>query len=311
MRPVYMVIALLLAAPAVSEASTPRGYKTVPSGTNLFELIYSYTQGKARRDTPLPGSTLEIHRHTALLRFVHYFDWSGRFSGLSLMLPLADQELSFYNPNVPGATLGEHSGVGDPTLVIASNIFGQPAMGLQQYVERYKSDKPVEQTSLNWSLWVTMPLGKYDPVKIVNAGENRWVAKPEINFTHIAGRFWFEANTAVSFFSENSEYQGVNLEQDPLLTVEGHFSVDVPIRLTPEVTVPAWASLSLYGRIGGETTLSGFERDDAYNDWEVSANLYLRVHREYALRLFYSKTVKHEERKFDIDTAGLRLTYIF
>ena len=115
----------------------------------------------------------------------------------------------------------------------------------------------------------------------------------------------------MAFFSENSEYQGANLEQDPLLTVEGHFSVDVPLRLTPELTVPSWASLSLYGKIGGETTLSGFARDDAYNDWEVSANLYLRVHREYALRLFYSKTVKHEDGKFDLDTAGLRLTYIF
>lgn len=305
------MIALLLVAPAVSQASTPRGYKTVPSGVNLFEVIYSYTQGEAQRNTPLPGSTLEIHRHTALLRFVHYFDWNGRFSGLSLMLPLADQELSFYNPNAPGATLGDHGGVGDPTLVIASNIFGQPAMGLQQYIEKYKTAKPVEQTSLNWSLWVTTPLGEYNPVRIVNAGENRWVAKPEINFTRIAGRLWFEANAALSFFSDNSEHQGADLEQDPLLTVEGHLSVDVAIGLTPEVTMPAWASLSLYGKIGGETTVSGIERDDAYNDWEVSANLYLRVHREYALRLFYSKTVKHEEGKFDIDTAGLRLTYIF
>ncbi|MDX1346339.1 MAG: transporter, partial [Sedimenticolaceae bacterium] len=188
----------------------------------------------------------------------------------------------------------------------------QPAMDLQEYIAHYKSGKPIHERSMNWSLWITAPTGKYEPTSLVNAGENRWTVKPEINFTHIADKVWFETNAAVSFFTHNTEYL-VNgrLEQDPLLTLEAHLSVDVPIKLTSTTTIPAWASLSLYGYIGGETSVNGVSADDAANDWALSTNLYLRVHKQYAFRLFYTKTIKHEPTSFDTDTAGFRLTYIF
>ena len=89
----YMILGLLL-VPLATEASTPRGYKTVPNGYNLFEIIYGYTEGEAYTFHPKLGdSKLEINRHTTLLRYVHYFDWGGDFSGFSIMLPLIDQDL--------------------------------------------------------------------------------------------------------------------------------------------------------------------------------------------------------------------------
>ena len=314
------LVVLLFVAPLVAEASTPRGYKTVPTGYNLFEIIYGYTEGDA--PDPLTGSMLSIDRHTTILRYVRYFDWNGRFSGFAFLLPVVDQELAV-PPNPLGLGNQSQSGIGDPTFVIASNIFGQPAMDLQEYIAHYKSGKPIHESSMNWSLWITAPTGKYEPTSLVNAGENRWTIKPEINFTHIADKVWFEANAAVSFFTDNNESPRVNpfyppgfidtarLEQDPLLTIEGHLSVDVPIKLTSTTTIPAWASLSLYGYIGGETSVNGVSADDAANDWALSTNLYLRVHKQYAFRLFYTKTIKHEPASFDTDTAGFRLTYIF
>jgi hypothetical protein len=165
---------------------------------------------------------------------------------------------------------------------------------------------------MNWSLWITAPTGKYESTSLVNAGENRWAIKPEINFTHIADTVWFETNAAVSFFTDNTEYLvSGRLEQDPLLTLEAHLSVDVPIKLTPTITIPAWASLSLYGYVGGETSLIGVSRDDEANDWALSTNLYLRLHKQFAFRLFYTKMIENEPGRFDTDTAGFRLTYIF
>ena len=304
-----ILLTLLFLVPMLAEASTPRGYKTVPTGYNLFEIIYGYTEGE--KTDPLTGGMLSIDRHTTILRYVRYFDWNGRFSGFAFLLPVVDQELSI-PPNPLGLGNQSQSGIGDPTFVIASNIFGQPAMDLQEYIAHYKSGKPVHESSMNWSLWITAPTGKYEPTSLVNAGENRWTVKPEINFTHIADKVWFETNAAVSFFTDNTEYL-VNgrLEKDPLLTLEAHLSVDVPIKLTSTTTIPAWASLSLYGYIGGETSVNGVSADDAANDWALSTNLYLRVHKQYAFRLFYTKTIKHEPTSFDTDTAGFRLTYIF
>ena len=310
----WLLIVLLFLAPLLAEASTPRGYKTVPTGLNLFEVIYGYTEGDKQTDSPLPDSTLSIDRHTTILRYVRYFDWNGRFSGFAFLLPVVDQELTFSNPSpfVPTTEIGDQSGIGDPTFVIASNIFGQPAMDLQEYISHYKSGKTIHESSMNWSLWITAPTGKYEPASLVNAGENRWAIKPEINFTHIADKVWFETNAAVSFFTDNTEYLVTGrLEKDPLLTLEAHLSVDVPIKLTSTTTIPAWASLSLYGYIGGETSVNGVSADDAANDWALSTNLYLRVHKQYAFRLFYTKTIKHEPTSFDTDTAGFRLTYIF
>ena len=309
-----LLVVLLFLVPMFAEASTPRGYKTVPTGYNLFEIIYGYTEGDKETDSPLPGSMLSIDRHTTILRYVRYFDWNGRFSGFAFLLPIVDQELTFSNPSpfVPTSVIGDQSGIGDPTFVIASNIFGQPAMDLQEYIAHYKSGKPIHESSMNWSLWITAPTGKYEPTSLVNAGENRWTVKPEINFTHIADKVWFETNAAVSFFTDNTEYLVTGrLEKDPLLTLEAHLSVDVPIKLTSTTTIPAWASLSLYGYIGGETSVNGVSADDAANDWALSTNLYLRVHKQYAFRLFYTKTIKHEPTSFDTDTAGFRLTYIF
>ena len=309
-----LLVVLLFLAPLVAEASTPRGYKTVPTGYNLFEIIYGYTEGDRPTDSPLPGSTLSIDRHTTIMRYVHYFDWNGRFSGFAFMLPVVDQELSFSNPSpfVPTTVIGDQSGIGDPTFVLASNIFGQPAMDLQEYIAHYKSGKPIHESSMNWSIWLTAPTGKYEPTSLVNAGENRWAIKPEINFTHIADTVWFETNAAVSFFTDNTEYLvSGRLEQDPLLTLEAHLSVDVPIKLTSTTTIPAWASLSLYGYVGGETSVNGVSRDDEANDWALSTNLYLRLHKQFAFRLFYTKMIENEPGRFDTDTAGFRLTYIF
>lgn len=201
----------------------------------------------------------------------------------------------------------DQSGIGDPTFVLASNIFGQPAMDLQEYAAHFKSGKPVHESSLNWSLWVSAPTGKYEPASLVNAGENRLTIKPEINFMHIADKLWFEANAAVTFFTDNSDYLVTGcLEQEPLMTLEGHLSVDLPIRPISKVTIPAWASLSLYGYIGGETSVNGISRNDTADDWALSTNLYLRLHKQYAFRLFYTKTIKHEPGRFDTDTAGFR-----
>ena len=65
-----MLLALLCLLPALVMASTPRGYKTVPAGYNLFEIIYANTRGDADTDSPLPGSMLSIDRHTTILRYV-------------------------------------------------------------------------------------------------------------------------------------------------------------------------------------------------------------------------------------------------
>lgn len=302
-----MLLALLCLLPTLALASTPHGYKTAPTGYNLFEIIHANTRGDADTDSPLPGSMLSIDRHTTILRYVHYFDWNGRFSGFAFMLPVVDQELTLSNPSpfVPTSVIGDQSGIGDQTFVLGSNIFCQPAMDLQEYIAHFKSGKPVHETSLNWSLWVTAPTGKYEPASLVNAGKNRRTIKPEINFMHIADKVWLEANAAVTFFTYNSDYLVTGrLEQDPLLTLEGHLSVDVPIKLTSQVTIPAWASLSLYGYIGGETSVNGLSRNDVADDWALSTNLYLRLRKQYAFRLFYTKTIKHEPGRFDTDTAG-------
>ena len=83
-----MLLALLCLLPALVMASTPRGYKTVPTGYNLFEIIYANSRGDADTDSPLPGSMLSIDRHTTILRYVHLYNSQLPQSALKGQTPI-------------------------------------------------------------------------------------------------------------------------------------------------------------------------------------------------------------------------------
>ena len=66
------------------------------------------------------------------------------------------------------------TGLADPRLRLAVNLFGRPALNREEFAAREPS------TTLGASLMVVAPFGKYDSDRLINLGSNRWAFKPEI-----------------------------------------------------------------------------------------------------------------------------------
>jgi hypothetical protein len=66
------------------------------------------------------------------------------------------------------------SGLGNPRLRLAINLFGGPAVNREEFAIREPS------TALGMSLTIVAPFGQYDSNRLINLGSNRWAVKPEI-----------------------------------------------------------------------------------------------------------------------------------
>lgn len=120
------------------------------------------------------------------------------------------------------------------------------------------------------SVQVSFPTGQYDSDKLLNIGANRWYIKPEIGLS-VPWRKWsFEFAAGVRYFTDNDEFLGTTLEQDPLYNVQAHLIYD----LTPR----QWVSLDGNYFSGGETYQNGVSAASRQNNsrlgltWAVALN---------------------------------------
>jgi len=51
-----------------------------------------------------------------------------------------------------------------------------------------------------------VPLGQYDDTRLVNVGNNRCSLKPEIGFSKAIGRWPVEFASAVTFYTDNTDF---------------------------------------------------------------------------------------------------------
>ncbi len=128
---------------------------------------------------------------------------------------------------------------------IGVNVYGAPAMTLQ----RARADRPAYD--VRRELTMSIPVGQYDPAKLINLGTNRWAFKPEVGFTHNSGRRWlFEVYGGVWLFTDNNEFFGGSVRaQQPIGSVQFH------VRYTFKPGLWLSANSNFYS--GGRTTVDG------------------------------------------------------
>src|SRR5262249_49417165 len=72
------------------------------------------------------------------------------------------------------------------------------------------------------SFQTVVPVGRYDPSRLINLGSNRWSFRPEMGVSRAQGKWFLEMSTGVWLFTDNHEnYGGTTLEQSPLAFVKG------------------------------------------------------------------------------------------
>ena len=217
-RVCWGVLALVLLAPVTAAAQDlePRALTNVPVGWNFAALGYRYATGNILLDPAIPIEDLSSRVHTVVGGYVRSLSLFGLSSKLAVLVPLASGS---WEGQLEGQdTSRAVTGFGDPRVALSLNFVGAPALRAHDFGS-YR-----QTTIVGAILRVTVPLGQYDPSKLINLGSNRWTFRLQVGASHAMGPWILEAYAAGWFFTTNPNFfGGSKLEQHPLATFKLHF----------------------------------------------------------------------------------------
>ena len=288
-------IGALTATPTVAYGQDlePRAYVNTPVGLNFALAGYLYTQGAVGTDASVPIKDFTVRTNGPIVAYVRTLDVWGRSGKLDLIAPYV--WLSAKATVTGQAREREVSGFADPRLRFSVNLYGAPALSLEQFAQ-YEQDLIVGA-----SLQVSAPGGQYDSDKLVNIGTNRWSFKPELGLSKALGPLTLELLPSVTFFTDNNDFFGSShLAQDPLYAVQGH--------LIYYFDFGAWVSLNSTYYTGGRTTVNDVQNDDRQENVRLGVTVALPLNRHFSLKLYGSSGV-YTRTGTNFDAAGIALQY--
>ena len=257
LAPALVLGALMLGATmgfaptARAQDLTPRAYVVTPLRTNVVLVTDVYNDGDLNFEGTVPIEDATGRINGVAAAYYRSLGILGRSANVNVVLPYGT---GTFDGIVLGSPYTTHrAGLFDIPIRFAVNLVGGPAMEPGEWM------KWQQRTLLGASLKIVIPVGQYDPTKLINLGSNRWSFKPELGLSHRYGKWIVDAYGAGWFFTKNPEFFSHNAyfaetraqTQDPIGIVELHLSYDVRPRL--------WVSLDGNFWYGGATTVSGVE----------------------------------------------------
>ena len=214
---VVTIVRLLLfasmGAGAYAQDLEPRAYVNTPVGLNFLIAGYGYMAGGVATDPALPLENADIKVQSALLAYARALDVWGMSGKVDVVVPYAWLSGSADVMGQPRER--EVSGFADPRLRFSVNLYGAPALSLQEFAN-YRQD-----LIIGASLQVSAPLGQYDADKLVNIGTNRWSFKPELGIGKALGPLRLEHSTGVTLYTDNHDFFGGKTRaQAPIYSVQ-------------------------------------------------------------------------------------------
>lgn len=285
------LLAMLLLAPTLAAAQSldPRAYSNLPVGLNFLLAGYAHSQGEvAIEGLPLQDGRTRVH--ALPVGYVRSLDVFGSSGNLALLLPLVDLTATGSLDGVTEARR-EVSGLADPTLRLAVNFYGAPALRPAQFAA-WRQDLIVGA-----SLAVTAPFGQYDEDRLINTGSNRWSFKPELGVSQALGAWTVELAASGTWFTRNNEFfNGNTRSQAPIYSAQMH--------VTRQLGRGVWGAFSLTYYDGGRNSINGVEREQKLGGSRFGLTLSLPVNRQNAIRLSAHKGV-YARTGSDFEGAGI------
>jgi len=256
-RPIRaLALALLLALPAVGHAQGdgPHSQPLLPKGMNILAPMFLTLSGNfnPQQTVLVPGASVDVI--AVPLTYIRTFGIGGRFARLFLTAPFATLDA---RADIGGPQLieRERTGFMDPLVTMHVGLIGAPALALPEFAKRPKAFQMVG------ILGTTIPIGTYDPDRLINLGTNRWSFRLGVGtvlpFGEKKRTAWESANSGFFFTPNTDLLLADERSQDPLFVSENH--------LTHNFTPKLWGSADLRWQIGGETTTDGEPDDNLTN----------------------------------------------
>jgi hypothetical protein len=230
----------------------PRAYVITPAHWNAVILGYAFNDGSIFFGSALPITNASGRYSVPNISYYHAFSFFGRSANFTATLPYV---VGIFQGELSGSQQQIYrSGLADSLYRVSVNLIGGPAMQPREFA------KWKQKTLLGASIQIVAPTGQYYPSHLINPGNNRWVFKPELGFSHRWGNWIVDAYAGAWLFTENTNYltgsqfskRQNTLAQSPIGSVEMHLSYDVKPRL--------WASIDGNYWYGGGTTVDNVIR---------------------------------------------------
>ena len=214
---------------------------------NAVILGYAFNDGSIFFGSVLPITNASGRYSVPNISYYHAFSFFGRSANFTATLPYV---VGTFQGELSGSQQQIYrSGLADSLYRVSVNLIGGPAMQPREFA------KWKQKTLLGASIQIVAPTGQYYPSHLINPGNNRWVFKPELGFSHRWGNWIVDAYAGAWLFTENTNYltgsqfskRQNTLAQSPIGSVEMHLSYDVKPRL--------WASIDGNYWYGGGTTV--------------------------------------------------------
>jgi hypothetical protein len=288
-----LVIIIVWTGAAVAQDLQPRAFSPAPVGLNTVLVGYALSSGNVFFDQALliEDATGDVHAITT--SYVRTFGVLGKLAKITAVVPYAFGDWKGEVAGVPASTSRE--GFPDPSVQVAVNFIGAPAVKLKDF-RTYR-----EGTIVGASLVAVVPLGQYDPARLINLGSNRWAFRPRLGVSRRIERLTLEAMGDVWVYTDIPEaYGGTTISQDPIWAL--HANVIYAFKSG------IWTGVSGGIASGGETTVNGVEKDNAQTNSRFAATLAVPLNRRLSLRFFYINSVK-TALGADFDFYNLSLQY--
>jgi hypothetical protein len=230
--------------PAAGQDVEPRFLAMAPVGLSGAGLGYIYSTGAVLLDKTIPVENLDGDIHTVTGVFARFFGLFGMMSRADVVVPYATGD---WTGELAGAdTSRSVTGFGDPVVRAAVFFVGAPALSGAEFA--HYDPKTVAGLALR----ARVPLGQYDPSRLINLGSNRWMVSPRLGVAHRAGRFILELYSSVWLFTDNTDFLNGNTQsQNPIVALQAHVTYRFPSGI--------WLAASTRQSFGGATSLNGAE----------------------------------------------------
>lgn len=268
------LLAALLTPAAVSQAQdlVPGAFTPAPTGFNIVTLATALSGGDVAFDPSLPITDASATIGAGFVGFGRTFTLAGRFANAGVGVPIVLGHIeALVLDSFQEAT---RRGLGDLSGRIAINLYGAPAMTRQEFA-KYR-----ESTIVGASLNITAPTGQYDADRYINLGTNRWSFKPALGARRTRGRWTFEGDVGVVFFTDNQDYvNNSRREQTPIVALQVH--------VIHTIRPGFWAAADGNFWQGGRVTTNGSQALLKQKNSRVGATLAVPIQRQQ-VRVSYS-----------------------
>ena len=291
-----LAILSCVADAAFAQDLEPRRWSQLPTGVNFIGVGLAHSSGDISVDPVLEIEDAEVDMLTTGVSYVRSFGLFGRSARFDVSVPFADGRWEGLLQGEPARA--DRHGLKDPRFRLSVLLYGGPALDRKAFAASARSN-----TVVGAAISVVAPLGEYFDDKLINLGDNRWIIRPQLGVTHTRGPWTYELTASTFFFTENDNFQGTKLENDPLYAIQGHLIYTFRPGL--------WTSISSAWGTGAEPTVDGMPRDAETENWLAALSVGLPVSRTQGIKLAYIRSQTLVDTGADLNTIVLAYSKMF